>query len=70
MRSAYGIPGNACEDIMAVTVFPCCAANQMLQTADTKGAIPNYGRTFNTNPRMYYTVYLIAVYPIMFELTI
>mmetsp|Transcript_8709 Transcript_8709/g.8823 ORF Transcript_8709/g.8823 Transcript_8709/m.8823 type:complete len:246 (+) Transcript_8709:96-833(+) len=37
VRTAYGIDGSGCRDMLTVCFCPCCSANQMYQTAWNKG---------------------------------
>lgn len=49
-RSAYGIPGSACDDCMYGTCCGPCVVNQLLQTSEAYGQPgPNVGPTANTD---------------------
>ena len=51
IRTAYGIPGDGCNDCMEATCCPCCSVNQLYQTTKTKkNPTSDGGRSFNTNP--------------------
>lgn len=50
IRSAYGIPGDACADCYTSFFCPCCAANQAYQTAKERGnPVDNGGRYANVS---------------------
>jgi Cys-rich protein (TIGR01571 family) len=50
IRSAYQIPGSACEDVITVTCCFPCAINQMFQTASDIGApTKGFGKSHNVN---------------------
>jgi Cys-rich protein (TIGR01571 family) len=50
IRESYGISGDACSDCYTATFCPCCAANQVYQTAKMRGSVvENGGREANVN---------------------
>eukprot|EP01038_Epipyxis_sp_PR26KG_P015896 gene15896-21557_t len=50
VRTAYGIPGDACNDCLVSTFCSCCAANQLFQTSYKRGnpVRSNGGYHYNT----------------------
>jgi hypothetical protein len=53
IRTAYGIPGSDCSDLLAAWCCPCCSVNQLYQTTKAYGApTPDAGRLNNTGAFM------------------
>jgi len=48
VRTAYGIPGSAFNDVLLSTFCPCCTANQIYQTTVKRGN-PTFDGGFHLN---------------------
>eukprot|EP01038_Epipyxis_sp_PR26KG_P009547 gene9547-12858_t len=53
VRTAYGIPGDACNDCLVTTFCSCCVANQLFQTSYKRGnPVKNSGGYHNNTGEM------------------